>query len=144
MLLAILAVLDILAPYMEIGPFLAVLTSPSFPRCPYLAVFSSLYFPSFPRRPSICIDVISFLSSLSFPRRPYLAVLFVPPQLFFHSSLSSPRCPFLSFIPFLRTQANIFESRSILRRKFALGLVLSWVYCFTSLSVKLCFNSFSI
>ena len=155
---------------MEVGPFLAVLTSqsfPSFPCHPYLALLSLLSFPSFP------------FSSLSFPRFPFLArYIFLPccPLLAVLSFLSLPslsRCHFFAvlslfsslvlfllpfpFFPFLASYTYLsccpllavlsFSSfpffayrplslnRSIVRRKVALCLSLSWIYCFPSLSV---------
>ena len=68
---------------------LTLLSFPSFPRHPFLAVLTSLSFPSFPRCPYL--DVLPFLSSPSFPRCPYLAVLA------FFSSLSLPFLPFFSW-----------------------------------------------
>ena len=79
--------------------------SSSFLRHPFLAVLTSLSFPSqHPRHPFF--PCLAILSSMSLPRHPFL------PRLAILSSLSLPRCPFFItsppflFLPSLKQQLS--------------------------------------
>ena len=143
---------------MEVGPFLAVLTSQSFrffPCHPFIAVFFFFYSLSFPHFTFLArytflpccplLAVLSFLSLPSLPRCHFFAVLSFFSSLVL-SLLSFPFlasytflscCPLLSVLSFSSfpffTYRPLSLNSLIVRRKVALSLSLYWIYCFPSL-----------
>ena len=99
MLFPTLAVLAILAPYMEVGPFLAVFTLPSFPRCLFCCFLTVLTSPFFPH----ChfLPFLAIFTSLSFPRQPYLAVFYLVSFPFFSCRSFLTVLSFLAIFSFL-------------------------------------------
>ena len=100
--------------------FLAILSSPSFPRCP--SFLSLLFFPSYP-----------FLESfLSFPRHPFFAILSSPsfpfiPRL--KQQLLSRSFKFLAILSFLSTRAMGYDENNPWQIiSFILNTML---YCYT-------------
>ena len=138
---------------------LSFLSLPSLPRPPFIAVlsfFSSLSFPRFP----FCaryiflpccplLAVLSFLSLPSLSRCHFFAVLSLFSSLvlfllpfpcfpFLASYTYLSCCPLLAVLSFSSFPFFAYRplslNRSIVRRKVALCLSLSWIYCFPSLS----------
>ena len=133
---------------------LSFLSLPSLPRPPFIAVLS--FFSPYPFLAFLSsLDIFSFLAVLyllsfpSFPCHPYLAVIsllsfhYFPPLSFpcfplLASNTFISCCPLLAVLSFSSFPFFAYRplslNRSIVRRKVALCLSLSWIYCFPSLS----------